>query len=386
MATYSTDFSTFTIGADIGDNADWTKVPAGSTSTRGRLNALVTGGTYYLSGSRDGTWPVVYARYEAPDPGSADHYAAARYYGFQTSMNAVLAVRLVDVSNYVGMYLTGTGAIGLRSFVVINGASTDTNVRTQGVADGWIKIEADGDQYTCYLGGNGATPSWAQAGSSFTVSGASIPVTETSVGIANKLGTPFGSGATYIQAFESGALGGGGTTISADVEAGAAGVAAALTRSVVVTSTPMQAGPASVTADVDLVNQVDDGDVAAGAADVSASLTLTRKITAAPQASPADVSVTVFVVDGTVDVTDGDVAAGAASVSADVEAFRVVTDGDVVAGPADVAVTLTRTVFVTSADVMAGAANVSAAIGDGSFTPDAFEHGNVYGGGVLGVA
>jgi hypothetical protein len=148
----------------------------------------------------------------------------------------------------------------------------------------------------------------------------------------------------------------------------------------------MQAGPASVTADVDLVNQVDDGDVAAGAADVAASLTLTRKITAAPQASPADVSVTVFVVDGTVDVTDGDVAAGAASVSADVEAFRVVTDGDVVAGPADVAVTLTRTVFVTSADVMAGAANVDAAIGDGSFTPDAFEHGNVYGGGILGVA
>lgn len=171
------------------------------------------------------------------------------------------------------------------------------------------------------------------------------------------------------------------------VVAQAAETSGSLSRTVSVTSTPLSVGSATVLGTIEIENVIVQPDVDAQEASVSATMIIERKIVdGVVTAGAATISAVVFVVDGEVDVTDGAVVAGSGAVAVAISIERTVVDGAVVAGSAQVSGAITKEIFVVDGDVDAGNADVSATIGDGSWTPDAYMHGNVYGEGALGVA
>ena len=141
------------------------------------------------------------------DQGSADHYSQGQIQSFSSSITkAILGVRVTDDSNCAGFYLAGTGGAGRRLCKIVGGTLTDLNT-SQGISGEWIKVEASSATATIYKGGTGATPSWVSVGS-----GSISDLTSTTrQGLVNTGST---TTAAFIDDFEAGTLGGGGTTVS----------------------------------------------------------------------------------------------------------------------------------------------------------------------------
>lgn len=200
------DLSSYT--PDTGD--DLTELP-------GSLWTAVSGETGFAFGVTDvGGVNVVETigsggdAVQIPDQGAADHYLIVKRNNFDTDVRARYVVRFVDRDNYVAIIVAGGGGAGRRLVKKVGGTETNM-VTSQGVSGEWLKVEAEGDQYTLFAGGTGATPVWVQVGSSQTVSDSDISTSETRIGLDNDA-SPLGH--NWFSYFEAGALGGGGTTVS----------------------------------------------------------------------------------------------------------------------------------------------------------------------------
>lgn len=182
--------------------------PSGGTawtiSGGGAAGTFLIGGAGTLLRTPSST-PTVDTYYTCDDQGSADHYISCRFQTFDSTIGAyVVACRLVDTDNYIGVRLAGNGSGGLRITQCVAGVATDLAL-IQGENGGWVKLEVSGTTVDLYKGGTGPTPSWSvtpDATASYTAN-----TTETSQGVLvdTSLG---GAGATkaFIDDFEAGSL------------------------------------------------------------------------------------------------------------------------------------------------------------------------------------
>jgi hypothetical protein len=215
--TFTTDFSDLTAGDQLDASPDWT-VPSGA-AVRFFPEAASDGGNIYLINGRDAAQVNDTRVWLCPDQGSADHYVQGRLFGLNDNIRFNTGcVRVIDDDNYVFWYAS-TGSAGLRMATLVGGNDTD-RVTTQGVEDGWYRVEAEGHVYTFYSGGNGAAPgTWTEIGSWTDTGGALFGDTETSMGIGcvASYSSSF-AGESLIQDFAAGALGGGSTTVGAPLQ------------------------------------------------------------------------------------------------------------------------------------------------------------------------
>jgi len=72
----------------------------------------------------------------------------------QGNVNDLIAVRLQDSDNCIGLGMFGTGAAGFRVVTIIAGVVTDTIHQFQGVVDTLYRIEDDGTDIRFYAGGS----------------------------------------------------------------------------------------------------------------------------------------------------------------------------------------------------------------------------------------
>jgi len=142
--------------------------------------------------------------YHCDDQGNADHYTIHRAVTLGSANNSsFVACRLFDAGNFVGWRLVGTGSAGRRLTKSVGGTQTDL-ITSQGVANEWIKVEAEGSTIRFYQGGTGGSPSWTQIGSDASYSD---DTTTTTQGVRT---TDNATSVNWIDDFEAGALGGGG--------------------------------------------------------------------------------------------------------------------------------------------------------------------------------
>ena len=172
--------------------------PSGGTawSLTGTTGAAVVGSV--ADALKGNTTSASY--YVCDDQGSADHYTQAVLSTLTTLFpNNYIACRLVDASNFIGWRLAGTGSSGSRLTKMVSGVATDL-ITHQGTASHTYKVSCSGATIQLYDNG-------AQVGTDQTVTDFS---TETSQGL--RIGSS--STTTWIDDFEAGALGGGGTIIT----------------------------------------------------------------------------------------------------------------------------------------------------------------------------
>jgi len=211
--SFSTDFSELSDGDRLETSADWT-VDSPVPGRRYLVKDTVLGATG-IRFEQDNNDPLnAGARCLLPDQGDADQYLHLRNAELDAGQVWVAAVRVGAAGSapeHVGLNHVGTGSAGYR-FLDTHG---EVSVQFQGVADAWYRMEAEGTTYRIFSGGTGATPgTWSQIGSDQT--GATTSTTSTSMGFVNIL---VGSGPKlYARNIEAGALGGGGTTVSATTE------------------------------------------------------------------------------------------------------------------------------------------------------------------------
>ena len=143
--------------------------------------------------------------YTCTDQGSADQVATFRSKIFATTnTNSFVCISLVDVDNFIGWRLNGTGSTGRRLTKRVAGVNTDL-ITSQGVDEEWIKLERSGHTVKFYQGGTGASPSWTPVGADQTVTNFSG---ETSQGVR----TADSSGNAWIDDIELAALAGAATS------------------------------------------------------------------------------------------------------------------------------------------------------------------------------
>lgn len=206
---FTDDFSGLTDGDALDASANWTSVISGPLN---RVVKQSSGGTDYITYDQDMGGANGRNNYLCPDQGSGDQYVQSRLFGFDAGGPIYTILRAVDELNKVGWYLGGNGGSGLRLDKHIAGTITRLSSH-QGVSDGWYKLEADGDQYTFYSGGSGATPGiWSVLSGPHTISNTDLSVSETSMGVGMSGGSP--TVFDWISDFEAGPLGGGGSVTS----------------------------------------------------------------------------------------------------------------------------------------------------------------------------
>jgi hypothetical protein len=98
------------------------------------------------------------------------------------------------------MQMYGNGGAGLRLAKCEGGSVTDL-LTAQGAANEWYRVVAQGDQFSLWKGGTGATPKWVQVGATQTVS----TVTGNQSGVARSIG----SGAVMLTEFHAQSLSAG---------------------------------------------------------------------------------------------------------------------------------------------------------------------------------
>lgn len=134
--------------------------------------------------------------YTCTDQGSPDQYVVFRYKknGFNT--NSYVCARIVDASNFIGVWFTSSTKVLSR-----NDNGTVYNISSEDALDlEWVKIEIRGTTLRWFKGGSGSTPgAWIQIGIDYNESNFS---TETSQGLRpNDTGAP-----DWLDYFEAGAL------------------------------------------------------------------------------------------------------------------------------------------------------------------------------------
>lgn len=142
--------------------------------------------------------------YETDDLGDADHQVWFQEL-FDPCQDTFVAVRLTDQANFVGYRLFGSGSAGTRLTKVVSGTETDLET-DQGVANRWIRVQAEGDTFRIEEGGTGAEPTvegdWTQIGGDHTVTGFG---SETGTGFALR-GTDTNA-AAWIDSFRADVIG-----------------------------------------------------------------------------------------------------------------------------------------------------------------------------------
>jgi hypothetical protein len=126
--------------------------------------------------------PPVYCN--SDDFSSSNYEVEGKWSGFTSSFGWI-GLALESDDTIMGIRLAGTGSAGRRLTSIDAGSVTDEDT-TQGVADEWVKVVANGDNtFDWYLGGTGSEPSYGA--SLGTVDDSASPVwTSTLPGVANR--------------------------------------------------------------------------------------------------------------------------------------------------------------------------------------------------------
>jgi len=188
--TFTDDFT----GDDddlLEDRAGWTLVTDGGYRALIKTNALepTTGG----GGSGASVWTCT-------DQGSADHYIKIKTLRVEPRALIYLCSRLVDLDNFVGFHVAGSGGAGARLCKNVAGSLTDSIVTFQGVVDAVVKIECNDNTIKIFSND-------VQQGSDQTISDHN---TETSEGFVFDTTA---SGNAFFDDFEAGLMAAGGLSI-----------------------------------------------------------------------------------------------------------------------------------------------------------------------------
>lgn len=132
------------------------------------LNSGGTGATILSNGLKVNVGTPQY--WKALNQNSADNYVITKFVAFDIDhQETFVCTRFVDVNNYLGIRIYGTGSAGLRLTKTVAGVHTDL-VTAQGAINQWVKAEAEGATARFYKGDTGATPVWVQEGTDQTYS------------------------------------------------------------------------------------------------------------------------------------------------------------------------------------------------------------------------
>ena len=143
-------------GASSATNlGSWTPTDVGSTWTigAGAANTWVvqTNGNLKWNESVNANGSNYYAYDDSSHAGGYVEFVTPSSLGVNS--HNIVALRLVDANNWVGITMAGTGSAGFRVITCVSGTVDDTHYQGQGAVSTTYRIEDDGTDIRFYFGG-----------------------------------------------------------------------------------------------------------------------------------------------------------------------------------------------------------------------------------------